>query len=59
MQELDTSHAAARFEKTIFSMVTPENDDFMKKMCNKKLKTIVLFGVEVRSVDVWLGELTS
>ena len=44
MEEIDVSGATV-FQKTKFSMLTPEVDEYLK---NKEGKTAVLYGIEVR-----------
>ncbi|XP_055339907.1 isochorismatase domain-containing protein 1-like isoform X2 [Paramacrobiotus metropolitanus] len=46
VKELDISSAAGVFDKTVFSMVIPETEKLMSTMCDKKLQTVVLFGIE-------------
>ncbi|GAU97509.1 hypothetical protein RvY_08791 [Ramazzottius varieornatus] len=43
VKELNISHAAGTFPKTLFSMVIPEVENILTE---KKLNTVVLFGIE-------------
>lgn len=45
--EIDIKHAVATVSKTKFSMVVPEIESAMKKVCNGQIKCVILFGVEV------------
>ena len=45
--ELNIDHAVGVYPKTKFSMVVPEVEAAMAKLCGGHLKCAVLFGVEV------------
>ena len=44
--ELSIDHACHVFEKTKFSMVTQESLPAINKLCDGKLQSVVLFGIE-------------
>lgn len=48
VEELDISNAVQVFPKTKFSMVLPEVEETMKKLCDGNLTHVVIFGIEVR-----------
>ena len=47
MPELQIEHAAGLFHKTKFSMVVPEVETLMSRLCNGNVRHVVLFGIEV------------
>ncbi len=47
VSELQVEHAAGLFPKTKFSMVVPEVEKLMSRLCNGNVKHVVLFGIEV------------
>lgn len=44
--ELSIDHACHVFEKTKFSMVTTDSLPAINKLCDGKLQSVVLFGIE-------------